>query len=901
MKTKKLVSVLLIIGILLTQLSVFAVALDDLQISKDLEKVVGVPDRYTVKFTIPNKKIVEDMAIEVVILMDKSSVANLSDLKDEAADLINKMAASTRPAGHENGGLEIYLAVVWFCGYAYDATDGFLKMSVPANVTTAIDAIQDHDKLSGTSFHTGLLLAQEILENGANGVADENKHLIIVSDFGGYMVVDSETPVENQINYFELLHKIGDPVVMARGLKGMVRWMNVNGTMTYRATQMYNDESTLTSATTGLGAPEVAALLDSKTLFHGVTSGKRTYNGVDYDWLEYFGPETGYYEVKYISTATGASVDSTAFPLDPAAPLHTEYPAPAGVDIPNPYEISIYACANVIREMKADGYNLYAITTPYYNPTMSQYFYIRAFQQWFSAEIGERFHLQGTLPVDPNDNTDNVNNLHSAFDGIKGRIFYELSSGTLADFINTDDFKVIKPPSADTPVKLKYGTDILVGVTTLNTAQKTVVEYIDSVKGYDFELTYEYGISYPAADSGTADKVTLKINTPVDIEKPLFLYYDVELVRNTAPGHYIVSPNHFADLNYQDSDGVPEHIILPNPEIDYLVTAPGPHRYTVTYHANGGRGTLIDPNSPYLPGATVTVLSPSGKITREGYKFLGWSTSSGGAVGYQPGNTFVINSNINLYAKWEKLDEPGDGDVTKPLPPEGEWELNLDDHYAYIIGYPDGEVKPGGNITREEATTIFFRLLTEATRAQLLSYSNRFGDVATERWSNTAISTLAGPKIVEGYPDGSFKPANKITRAEFAALAVRFDTRKIDERLTYPDTVGHWAEEAISRATYLGWVEGRPDGTFGPDDYITRAEVATFVNRMLLRLPRDEDALHEDMIKWPDNSNKQAWYYLAIQEATNSHTYNFIDDSLIHAEWKSIIENPDWLQYERRR
>ena len=324
-------------------------------------------------------------------------------------------------------------------------------------------------------------------------------------------------------------------------------------------------------------------------------------------------------------------------------------------------------------------------------------------------------------------------------------------------------------------------------------------------------------------------------------------------------------------------------------------------KYSVIYASNGGSGTLSDGNSPYDAGDTVTVLSPAGSISRVGYDFIGWNTQAdGNGAAYQPGDTFVINNSVILHAQWKKLDDPDD-DRPNPIPPQGEWELNLDDHYAYLIGYPDGNVRPNGNITREEAVTIFFRLLTDSTRTQLLSYSNSFRDVDETRWSNTAISTLASPKIVEGYPDGNFKPSNKITRAEFAAMAVRFDSRIINNHSTYPDTVGHWAEDAISRATYLGWVQGRPDGTFGPDDYITRAEVATFANRMLLRLPDDERALLSNMIKWPDNSNTSAWYYIAIQEATNSHTYHRPDHTHICEKWDALTATPDWLQYERRK
>lgn len=320
-------------------------------------------------------------------------------------------------------------------------------------------------------------------------------------------------------------------------------------------------------------------------------------------------------------------------------------------------------------------------------------------------------------------------------------------------------------------------------------------------------------------------------------------------------------------------------------------TTPPVNEYSVTYYANGGEGTLVDAKSPYRGGVQVTVLSPAGKISREEYGFVEWNTrSDGGGTPYSPGQAFIIDQDIDLYAQWRKIPDP--------QPPEGEVELELEDHYAYLMGYPDGTVRPAAGITREEAAAIFFRLLTEESREKYLKRENSFSDVSTDRWSNSSISTLTNAGILKGYPDGSFGPQKHITRAEFAAIVSRFDTREIENPVAFSDTDGHWAEEEIGRAAALGWIRGNPDGTFAPEKNITRAEVTALVNRMLLRLVEDESALLSDMKTWPDNADTSIWYYLDIQEASNSHLYERIGETQ-YEKWTQIIDGIEWSELEK--
>ena len=224
--------------------------------------------------------------------------------------------------------------------------------------------------------------------------------------------------------------------------------------------------------------------------------------------------------------------------------------------------------------------------------------------------------------------------------------------------------------------------------------------------------------------------------------------------------------------------------------------------------------------------------------------------------------------------------------------------LNTTDHFAYIVGYGNGEVRPQNNITRAEVATIFFRLLTDDVRDENLTKTNRYSDVAATAWYNTAVSTLSSMGIITGYPDGTFRPNAAITRAEFAAIAARFDSNGDKTTAKFSDIATHWAKDEISIAYNNGWITGYPDGTFGPQRDITRAETMTLVNRVLNRQPETEDDLLPNMVTWTDNADPNAWYYLAVQEATNSHYYKFKTNSK-YEKWTELRETRDWTQLEK--
>ena len=238
-------------------------------------------------------------------------------------------------------------------------------------------------------------------------------------------------------------------------------------------------------------------------------------------------------------------------------------------------------------------------------------------------------------------------------------------------------------------------------------------------------------------------------------------------------------------------------------------------------------------------------------------------------------------------------DKDDDKDKTPAKTPDA---LNGEDHFDYIVGDADGRVHPERNITRAEVASIFFRLLKDDVRSENLTDQNTFTDVSADAWYNVAVSTMSDMDIVFGRTDYQFDPDAYITRAEFAAIAARFDSGSYSGDDLFTDIEGRWAADQINRAAEKGWITGYPDGTFGPNRYITRAEAVTMINRVLNRMPKDKDALHEDMKVFVDNADTNAWYYLAIQEATNSHEYKKDKDG-VYETWTDVLPARDWAQY----
>ena len=322
---------------------------------------------------------------------------------------------------------------------------------------------------------------------------------------------------------------------------------------------------------------------------------------------------------------------------------------------------------------------------------------------------------------------------------------------------------------------------------------------------------------------------------------------------------------------------------------------------TATVTEQGTRPAPTTPVEKPIPENTITfyvdgnndVVAPLTKETgteikifdlaipyRDGYAFDGWYTDR--SLSQKLTGSFTLTKNVSLYGSFTKTTVPS--------------KLNDEDHFAYIIGYPDGTVRPEALITREEVATIFFRLLTTEAREAIYSKTNSFTDMDAERWSNIAISTLVKGGILKGYHDGTFHPGAPITRAEFAAIASRIDALIEDAMHNFTDVSDHWANDYVANAVAKGWITGYEDGTFRPDQNITRAEAMTIANRMLKRF-LTHDGYHADSIIWPDNP-KDAWFHLAVIEATNGHNYDRGENN-VHETWPSLRETPDWKTLEQ--
>lgn len=320
-------------------------------------------------------------------------------------------------------------------------------------------------------------------------------------------------------------------------------------------------------------------------------------------------------------------------------------------------------------------------------------------------------------------------------------------------------------------------------------------------------------------------------------------------------------------------------------------------QYTLRFNANGGEGTMGDLTYTHGQDQSLTKCG----FTRAGYDFLGWATAADGGVVYHDQQSLSITQDTTLYAVWKQQPNQGGsggghhnsgGTQEKPdeTPPT---TLNDTDHYAYIVGYEDGTIRPNGHITRAEAATVFFRLLTDEARDANLTDRSPYPDVSAGDWYNKAIATLSRMGILSGYEDGSFRPNATVTRAEFAAMAARFDTEAKPVDTPFTDLTGCWAADEIAEAYGKGWVNGYGDNTFRPNGPITRAEAVTLINRVLRRLPETDKDLLPDERTWPDNP-ETFWGYLALQEASNSHLYDRKSDG--YETQTKILPPRDWSQ-----
>lgn len=350
-------------------------------------------------------------------------------------------------------------------------------------------------------------------------------------------------------------------------------------------------------------------------------------------------------------------------------------------------------------------------------------------------------------------------------------------------------------------------------------------------------------------------------------------------------------------------------------DLDQPDGVPDQYQVTIRYQSETGGTitgtvkevvTLKDPNGGWTVTGDASARGSQVERSSSRYRFDGWTKdwtneTDGFVSGEETLAPFTIRNatggkTYTVTAEFYKRSSSGSSDSSKD--DDKTPDLEKGDHYAYIVGYAeDGTVRPNANITRAEVAAIFFRLLTDDARDAYWCTTNRFPDVTPDAWYNNAVSTVANAGILVGNPDGTFRPNANITRAEFAAIAARFLSDPSAGRDRFTDTANHWARALINQAAAEKWVTGYKDGTFRPDNAITRAEAVTLINNVLERGP-DADHMLKKMVTWPDNADRSTWYYEAIQEATNSHDYTWSEDD-DSEKWTKLLETRDWPALER--
>ena len=794
--------------------------------------------RVTLSLPSAEKELVSD----VVFVLDKSSCEE--DVTTEALAMLADLGASVK-----NTGAKIKVGAVQFAGRAV-VSCGLTKLTDEAikDGGAIYNGLKEKNSQleGGTNLQAGLLKAQEMLAADTD-VEDSRKYVIVITD-------------------------------------GLTRQFLSEDRKLMAIYNAYNGDF-----------KNVGAIPTSWCVANNIPDG--VYDIPGGDWDEYFAK---------VKENVAKDKDTYAHDYD----VHG--PTPTGDKIPETYvpaegnsltyalclDRAIYEADKVYSDLKDAKYHCYAVFAD--TPEVT------------NNELGKAFveHLNEHL------NGDDVLD----FGAIKNDIYYLLAADSqVVDIIGQGEDNKGNNYNFDV-VNLENMT-ITVGGVALKKEKISDNEYgFGDVRDgiYDFKVTY-YPEDVADADGEKREHFVWDINVPVSNFAPAQFSYDVHLTDpQTTKGTYTVATNVEAVLTPVDSNGTkgkPEK--FPVPELTYEVKGGGSgedYRYVnvtvvgkgdVDYKCGDHKGTITEKDGTEL--LTLDLFENSMKFNME--PASGWKLDRIEVNGKDVGKDLeykmifdeVTGDQMDIDVKIvfkEKSDGGSGGGSHRPSnkPDKTPEALNGDDHFDYVVGYSDGLVHPERNITRAEVASIFFRLLQDDVREKNLTDQNPFNDVFTDDWFNVAVSTMYDMDIVYGRDNNNFDPNAYITRAEFAAIAARFDSEGYSGENLFTDIDGHWAANQINRAAEKGWISGYPDGTFGPDRYITRAEAVTMINRVLNRLPESADALHEDMNVFPDNMDTTAWYYLAIQEATSSHEYEKDKDG-VYETWTDVLPDRDWAQY----
>lgn len=827
------------------------------ELSKD-KTATALDSNYNSKVTLSLPAGDYPQTVDVVFTVDCTSVllynytGIIKEIEKIADELVGKdinLNVGLVGFGHES---KVYLPLTNITEENVDA--------VMEEVKTTISNDRDWLKNNGgTNIQKGILTGRELLDNSNTGALPNDQYFILMTDGAGFWynnangetVCTAHRDSNQSLGNMDANNDVGGPT-------------RINDSMYLRAV---NEGKTFGDFIAEQGAAIEKSAERSFTTEGAKSAGELAYTTQDvqnYDVYPYLNMERG-----------------------------------------------TYFAAKALQDVAAEGYSVITIGYNYNKFGLTSLNAVsKGFREW-TAEVGSYY-------------TASMFNVQDAFEGVRDEMIYLLDAGSqVVDIIgqgkddkgNDYNFDVANLDNMTITVggvelnKVKIQSDEFPGSTTYGFFEGEIAD-----GNYDFVVTY-YPDGVADADGETREHFVWSINTPVSKYAPAQFSYDVHLTNpQKAKGEYKVETNVEAVLTPVDSNGtVGSTETFPVPELTYEVKGGGStteHLMTVIVE---GKGKVVVKDVQTVGANDTEVVEIPFGVEKQKFEMEaadGWKLDKvevtingktenlGDVDKYEMDESLIDGAVLKAVFVKDNDGGSGGGGSHRPnnKPDETPEALNGDDHFDYVVGYSDGLVHPERNITRAEVASIFFRLLQDDVREKNLTDQNPFNDVFTDDWFNVAVSTMYDMDIVYGRDNNNFDPNAYITRAEFAAIAARFDSEGYSGENLFTDIDGHWAANQINRAAEKGWISGYPDGTFGPDRYITRAEAVTMINRVLNRLPESADALHEDMNVFPDNMDTTAWYYLAIQEATSSHEYEKDKDG-VYETWTDVLPDRDWAQY----
>lgn len=827
------------------------------ELSKD-KTATALDSNYNSKVTLSLPAGDYPQTVDVVFTVDCTSVllynytGIIKEIEKIADELVGKdinLNVGLVGFGHES---KVYLPLTNITEENVDA--------VMEEVKTTISNDRDWLKNNGgTNIQKGILTGRELLDNSNTGALPNDQYFILMTDGAGFWynnangetVCTAHRDSNQSLGNMDANNDVGGPT-------------RINDSMYLRAV---NEGKTFGDFIAEQGAAIEKSAERSFTTEGAKSAGELAYTTQDvqnYDVYPYLNMERG-----------------------------------------------TYFAAKALQDVAAEGYSVITIGYNYNKFGLTSLNAVsKGFREW-TAEVGSYY-------------TASMFNVQDAFEGVRDEMIYLLDAGSqVVDIIgqgkddkgNDYNFDVANLDNMTITVggvelnKVKIQSEEFPGSTTYGFFEGEIAD-----GNYDFVVTY-YPDGVADADGETREHFVWSINTPVSKYAPAQFSYDVHLTNpQKAKGEYKVETNVEAVLTPVDSNGtVGSTETFPVPELTYEVKGGGStteHLMTVIVE---GKGKVVVKDVQTVGANDTEVVEIPFGVEKQKFEMEaadGWKLDKvevtingktenlGDVDKYEMDESLIDGAVLKAVFVKDNDGGSGGGGSHRPnnKPDETPEALNGDDHFDYVVGYSDGLVHPERNITRAEVASIFFRLLQDDVREKNLTDQNPFNDVFTDDWFNVAVSTMYDMDIVYGRDNNNFDPNAYITRAEFAAIAARFDSEGYSGENLFTDIDGHWAANQINRAAEKGWISGYPDGTFGPDRYITRAEAVTMINRVLNRLPESADALHEDMNVFPDNMDTTAWYYLAIQEATSSHEYEKDKDG-VYETWTDVLPDRDWAQY----